>query len=105
MVAVPLVGVILIAVCVTALGAGPTSLEPVRHPPVPMSFGIALSALVGGNMLTVAAMPDLARFIRPERGAIGGLLLSFPFAAPVLGRQSVREGTGVADRCEPGGRR
>src|SRR3546814_6805034 len=37
MVAVPLVGVILIAVCVTALGAGPTSLEPVRHPPVPMS--------------------------------------------------------------------
>src|SRR3546814_7115157 len=45
MVAVPLVGVILIAVCVTALGAGPTSLEPVRHPPVPMSFGIELSAL------------------------------------------------------------
>src|SRR3546814_6798171 len=71
MVAVPLVGVILIAVCVTALGAGPTSLEPVRHPPVPMSFGIALSALVGGNMLTVAAMPDLARFIRTERGEIG----------------------------------
>src|SRR3546814_16343598 len=50
MVAVPLVGVILIAVCVTALGAGPTSLEPVRHPPVPMSFGIALSALVGGKI-------------------------------------------------------
>jgi cytosine permease len=49
-----------------------------------MSFGIALSALVGGNMLTVAAMPDLSRFIRTERGAITGMVLSFPFAAPLL---------------------
>lgn len=84
MVAVPLVGVILVAVCVKALGAGPVDLAPRETPPVPMSFGIALSALVGGNMLTVAAMPDLSRFIRTERGAIVGMALSFPFAAPVL---------------------
>ena len=84
MVAVPLVGVILIAVCVKALGAGPIDLAPRESPPEPMSFGIALSALVGGNMLTVAAMPDLSRFIRTERGAIVGMGLSFPFAAPVL---------------------
>ncbi|MFV3128939.1 cytosine permease [Niveispirillum sp. KHB5.9] len=84
MVAVPLVGVILIAVCYMALDAGPVSLAPVENPPVPMSFGIALSALVGGNMLTVAAMPDLARFIRTEKGALVGMALSFPFAAPVL---------------------
>ncbi|MFV3075239.1 purine-cytosine permease family protein [Niveispirillum fermenti] len=84
MVAVPLVGVILLVVCVKALGTGPVDLAPVADPPVAMSFGIALSALVGGNMLTVAAMPDLSRFIRTERGALAGMVLSFPFAAPVL---------------------
>lgn len=84
MVAVPLAGIILVAVCVTAVGAQPVALAPVANPPTPMSFGIALSALVGGNMLTVAAMPDLSRFIRTERGAIWGMLLSFPLAAPLL---------------------
>lgn len=84
MVAVPLAGIILVAVCVTAVGAHPVDLAPAQNPPTPMSFGIALSALVGGNMLTVAAMPDLSRFIRTERGAISGMLLSFPIAAPVL---------------------
>src|SRR5690606_25327669 len=76
MVAVPLAGIILVAVCVTAVGAHPVDLAPAQNPPTPMSFGIALSALVGGNMLTVAAMPDLSRFIRTERGAISGMLLS-----------------------------
>ncbi len=84
MVAVPLVGLILVAVCVTATGAHPVDLAPAQDPPAPMTFGIALSALVGANMLTVAAMPDLSRFIRSERGAIGGMLLSFPLAAPLL---------------------
>lgn len=84
MVAVPLVGVILLAVCITVLGDGPVNLAPAANPPVPMSFGIALSALVGGNMLTVATMPDLARFIRTERGALVGMALSFPFAGPLL---------------------
>lgn len=85
MVAVPFVGVILIAVCVVALGDNPApDLGPVAAPPVPMSFGIALSSLVGGNLLTVAAMPDLSRFIRTERGAISAMLLSFPFCAPLI---------------------
>lgn len=85
MIAVPLVGAILIAVCIKALGAQPTlDIGPAKAPPVAMSFGIALSSLVGGNMLTVAAMPDLSRFIRTERGAVTGMLLSFPFCAPVL---------------------
>lgn len=85
MVAVPFVGVILIAVCVVALGDNPTpDFGPVAAPPVPMSFGIALSSLVGGNLLTVAAMPDLSRFIRTERGAVSAMLLSFPFCAPII---------------------
>jgi cytosine permease len=58
--------------------------EPSPSPPVPMSFGLALSSLVGGNMVTVAAMPDLARYIRSSRGAVVGMLLSFPFATPLL---------------------
>lgn len=85
MVAVPFVGVILVAVCVSALGANHSpDLAPVTEPPVPMSFGIALSSLVGGNLLTIAAMPDLSRFIRTERGAISAMLLSFPFCAPII---------------------
>ena len=84
MVAVPLVGVILITVCIKAMGAGPVDLGPREAPPVSMSFGIALSSLIGGNMLTVAAMPDLSRFIRTQRGALMGMALSFPIAAPLL---------------------
>ena len=85
MIAVPFVGIVLVAVCVHAVGDAPSlDLAPVTNPPVPLSFGIALSALVGGNMLTVAAMPDLSRFIRSERGAVAGMALSFPFAAPLL---------------------
>ncbi len=84
LVAVPFVAIILFIVCVRALDGQTVSLAPVANPPAPMSFGIALSALVGGNMLTVAAMPDLARFIRTERGAVSAMLLSFPLAAPVL---------------------
>ncbi|MBL0916968.1 MAG: cytosine permease, partial [Sphingopyxis sp.] len=85
MVAVPFVGVILIAVCISALGDNPSpDFGPVAAPPVPMSFGIALSSLVGGNLLTIAAMPDLSRFIRTERGAVSAMLLSFPFCAPMI---------------------
>lgn len=53
-------------------------------PPEPMSFGIALSALIGGNMLVVAAMPDLSRYIRSVRQAVIGMVLSFPIATPLL---------------------
>ena len=84
MVAVPLVGVVLVVICLTVLPHHPLELSPAAHPPVPMSFGIALSALVGGNMLTVATMPDLSRYIRSERGALTGMALIFPIAAPLL---------------------
>ena len=85
MIAVPFVGIVLVAVCVNAVGDIPSlDLSPAQDPPVPLSFGIALSALIGGSMLVVAAMPDLSRFIRTERGALVGMALSFPFAAPLL---------------------
>jgi cytosine permease len=84
LVAVPVLGAILVAVCVAAVRKHGIVLEPSVTPPVPMSFGIALSALVGGNMLTVATMPDLSRFIRTTRDAMLSMALCFPIAAPLL---------------------
>ncbi len=84
LIAVPLLGIILVAVAVIITRRYGIVLEPSATPPVPMSFGIALSALVGGNMLTVAAMPDLARYIRTVRGAMTSMILSFPIATPLL---------------------
>lgn len=84
LVAVPSLGVILAAVCVLAVRRHGIVLEPSANPPVPMGFGVAVSALVGGNILTVAAMPDLSRYIRSARGALLGMTLSFPIAAPLL---------------------
>ena len=84
LVAVPLLGATLAIVCIAAYRQYGLALAPSPDPPVPMSFGIALSALVGGNMLTVAAMPDLSRFIRTARGAVASMAISFPVATPLL---------------------
>jgi len=84
LVAVPLLGAILVAVCIAAVRKHGIVVTPSATPPVPMDFGIALSALIGGNMLTVAAMPDLSRYIRSARGAVSAMALSFPIAAPLL---------------------
>lgn len=84
LVAVPLLGAILVAVCLSAVRKHGVVLAPSDNPPVPMNFGIALSALIGVNMLTVAAMPDLSRYIRSTRGAVSAMTLSFPLAAPLL---------------------
>lgn len=84
LVAVPLLGAILAAVVIVALRRYGFVAAPAANPPEPMSFGIALSALVGGNMLTVAAMPDLSRYIRSAKGAATSMILSFPIATPLL---------------------
>jgi len=84
LVAVPLLGVILATVAILAVRRYGLVVEPAARPPVPMSFGIALSAIVGGNMLTVAAMPDLSRYIHSARGAVSSMILSFPVATPLL---------------------
>ena len=84
LIAVPLLGVILATIAILATRRYGVELEPAANPPVPMSFGIALSAIVGGNMLTVAAMPDLSRYIRSARGAVSSMVLSFPVATPLL---------------------
>ncbi|KRB86175.1 cytosine permease [Sphingomonas sp. Root710] len=84
LIAVPFLGIILVLLCYYAVQTGGVVTAPAPVPPVPMSFGIALSALIGGNMLAVAAMPDLSRYIRTSRSAVVAMLLSFPVAAPIL---------------------
>ena len=84
LVAVPVLGIVLALVCLIALQKHGVTLSPSNHPPVPMSFGIALSALVGGNMVTVATMPDLSRYIRSARGSVFSMVLSFPIATPIM---------------------
>lgn len=84
LVAVPVLGLVLGLVCLTAVQRHGIVLAPHDHPPVPMSFGVALSALVGGNMVTVATMPDLSRYVRSARGSVLSMALSFPIATPVM---------------------
>lgn len=84
MIAVPLLGIVLVGVCVMAVRQNGIVMEAVPNPPVPMSFGIALSALVGGNLLAVAAMPDLSRYVRTSKQAVGAMVLSFPVASVLM---------------------
>jgi cytosine permease len=84
LIAVPILAVILGTVLVIAMRRYGIVSAPDPTPPVPMSFGVALSTLIGGNMLTVAAMPDLTRYIRSDRQAVTGMVLSFPLATPLL---------------------
>lgn len=84
LVAVPVLGIVLTLVCLTAVRKHGVVLAPSDHPPVPMSFGIALSALVGGNMVTIATMPDLSRYIRSARGSVLSMVSSFPIASPIM---------------------
>ena len=82
LIAVPILASILGTVLVMAVrrygivaAADPT-------PPDPMSFRDCSVRLVGANMVTVAAMPDLTRYIRSSGQAVIGMVLSFPFATP-----------------------
>jgi cytosine permease len=84
LVTVPLFGLALAAVCFAAVHRHGVVLVPRIAAPVPMTFGVALSAQIGGNMVAVATMPDLTRFIRDSRGAISAMALSYPLAAPLM---------------------
>lgn len=84
LIAVPILALILGVVVVMAVHSYGIVSAPDPAPPEPMSFGIALSALIGGNMLTVAAMPDLTRYIRSAKQSVLGMVLSFPVAIPLL---------------------
>ncbi|NVK54729.1 MAG: cytosine permease [Alteromonadaceae bacterium] len=81
--AIPIMMVIFITVFVMSINQFGIVIEDAT-PDVAMTFGIALSTLVGSNLLTVAAMPDMSRFITTNRQAAFGMFLSFPIAIPLL---------------------
>jgi cytosine permease len=84
LIAVPILAMILGTVLVMAIRRYGVVTAPDPTPPIPMTFGTALSALIGSNMVTVAAMPDLTRYVRSNRQALIGMALSFPLATPLL---------------------
>jgi cytosine permease len=84
LIAVPVLAVILTTVLVIAVRRHGIVVQARPDPPVPMSFGVALSSLVGANMVTVATMPDMTRYVRSRSQALIGMVLSFPFATPLL---------------------
>ena len=84
LIAVPILAVIMGVVLWLALRREGLAVEALQAPPEPMNFGLALSTLVGSNMMTVATMPDLTRYVRSRSQAVIGMLLSFPFATPLL---------------------
>ena len=85
MIAVPMLGIVLIAVCVAVVRKAGIVLQPPASVAAPvMSFGVAVSALVGSNMLAVAAMPDLTRYVRTAKGAAISMVVSFPIATSLL---------------------
>jgi cytosine permease len=84
LIAVPILAVVLTTVLVIAVRRHGIVVAARPDAPVPMSFGVALSSLVGANMVTVATMPDMTRYVRSRGQALIGMLLSFPFATPLL---------------------
>lgn len=81
--AVPLLALILVYVLVLSLTtADPDVLFAPREAQIPM--GWAISAVIGGNMVMVATVPDLARFASSRRQAILAMFLSFVIAAPLV---------------------
>jgi cytosine permease len=83
-VAIPLLSAILIGVCAMAVQRHGLVVEPVPHPPMAMSFGTAVSAIVGGNILVIAAMPDLSRYVRTTGQAVQSMTLSLPVALTLM---------------------
>ncbi|WP_157219457.1 purine-cytosine permease family protein [Flavisphingomonas formosensis] len=82
--AVPIIGFILAAVLIVTLRTHGLFTAPAPHPPEPMRFGIAVSALLGAYMIAVATMPDLTRFVRSPGGAVVAMAMSFPVAIPAM---------------------
>ena len=82
--AVPILAVVLITVVVVTLRTHGLVTTASSHPPEPMRFGIAVSALLGAYMIAVATMPDLTRFVRSPGGAVTAMAMSFPIAMPAM---------------------
>jgi cytosine permease len=72
---------VLLLVCalllVKSLGQGPMSEILARAPASGMTFGDAVSAIVGGYIVGAVIMPDTCRFIGPTHGAVWTAVLTY----------------------------
>ncbi|MEE4452174.1 purine-cytosine permease family protein [Novosphingobium resinovorum] len=84
MIGVPLLAAMILAVCIAAARRHGIVLAPPATSPYHMTFGIAVSAIIGGDMLTITTLPDLSRYTRSGKGAVLSMALSYPFTAPLL---------------------
>lgn len=84
MIGVPLLAAMIVAVCVAAARRHGIVLAPPAGGAYHMTFGIAISAIIGGDMLAIATLPDLSRYTRTRKGAVLSMALSYPFTAPLL---------------------
>nr|WP_279347200.1 cytosine permease [Govania unica] len=83
LVAVPILLFILITVLVISFTKAEPGVLLATHQGT-MSFGLAVSATAGGNMVMVAAMPDVARYISGKGQAVLAMFISFTLAAPLI---------------------
>jgi cytosine permease len=82
--AVPLLLIMLIAILYMSLaqvGAGDVELLSGKGD---MTLGLGISAVVGADIVAVAVMPDLARYVKNNRQAIFAMILSFVIATPLI---------------------
>lgn len=84
MIGVPVLAAMILAVCIAAARRHGLILSAPASSPFHMTFGIALSALIGADMLTITTLPDLARYTRTRKGAVLSMVLSYPFTSPLL---------------------
>lgn len=84
MIGVPLLAAMIVAVCIAAARRHGIVLDAPAISPYHMTFGIAVSAIIGGDMLTITTLPDLSRYTRTGKGAVLSMALSYPFTAPLL---------------------
>jgi cytosine permease len=74
---VPVLLVVCALLLVKSLGQGSVGEILARAPASGMSFGDAVSAIVGGYIVGAVIMPDTCRFIEPAHGAVSTAVLTY----------------------------
>ncbi len=84
MLLVPVMMVVTIVLVATALGVRPFGETLAAQQLSQISFGHAISSVVGGVIIGAVIMPDITRFIRHWRGAVYTALLSYGLVQAIV---------------------
>ena len=83
LISVPILFIIIVAILVQSLGQASFD-EIMSAGERNLSVGLAISAVVGGDMAMVATLPDYARYVRKRRQAIWAMLAAYGIGAPII---------------------